>query len=319
MNQSKEPLKVESNQMELVDFRIYQRQTDGSVYEGIYGINVSKVREIIVMPACSRVPDAHPAIEGIFQLRGIQVPAINLASWLGLDEALPEDMTRKIVVAEFGHYTVGFIIHHAHRIRRIAWIDIHKPPALVSQRHGASIVGTTLIDEDQTLLLIDVEKVISEMAGKSVEETLEEEFAGQDLNRHHAHILIVDDSSVARKQLSVSLGKVGYRVTEASDGREALKWLREADARALEAGLGVEGEVQLVVTDVEMPRMDGYTLTAHIKKDERLGILPVIMHSSLAGQANLEKGRKAGCDEYIVKFEPKVLLDIVGRYATTFD
>jgi two-component system chemotaxis response regulator CheV len=174
------------------------------------------------MPASSKIPDSHPAIEGIFNLRGIQVPAVNLARWLHLDEVPPEDKTRKVIVAEFGHYTVGFIIHHAHRIRRISWNAIKNPPDLVSQRHGASIVGTTLVDNDQTLLLIDVEKVVAEIEGKSVEERVDEQMGRFSYNKQNAHLLIVDDSPVARKQLSITLGKIGYRITQANDGLEAL-------------------------------------------------------------------------------------------------
>lgn len=156
-------LRAASGQVELVDFRIFERKTDGTVYEGIYGIDVSKVREILILPTLSKVPDAHPAIEGLCNLRGVQVPAVNLATWLNVEEVMPEGTKHKIIVTEFSGQTIGLVIHQASRIRSVSWNDIKPPPALILQRHGTSIVGTTLIDDDQTLLLIDIEKIAAEM------------------------------------------------------------------------------------------------------------------------------------------------------------
>lgn len=314
MNARQEPLKAESNQMELVDFRIFERKSDGTVYEGIYGINVSKVREIIILPTLSKVPDAHPAIEGIFNLRGVQVPAVNLATWLNVEEVVPEGTKHKVIVTQFSGQTIGLVIHQASRIRRVSWDDIQPPPSLVSQRHGASIVGTTLIDDDQTLLLIDIEKIAAEMQGKSVEDLVDDQMGHQKIVQHEGRILVVDDSSIARKQLVHSLSRVGYDVFEAEDGQQAFEQLTEMHQRAVAAGRLITDELDLVVSDVEMPRMDGYSLTMRLKNDENLSALPIIMHSSLGGEDNLRKGREAGADEYIVKFDPKVLLPVIERY-----
>ncbi len=284
------------------------------MYEGIYGINVSKVREIIILPQLSRVPDSHPAIEGIFNLRGVQVPAVNLAEWLKLKDAPPEGTARKVIVAEFSNQTVGLIIHQASRIRRVSWDAIKPPPSLVTQQHGASIVGTTLIDDDQTLLLIDVEKIVAEMHGKSLEASVDERLGTQPVKQHQARVLVVDDSGVARKQVSLTLSKAGYEIVEAEDGQEAFEKLESIKSQALVAGRDVADDLQVVVTDVEMPRMDGYSLTARIKSDESLRALPVIMHSSLGGEANAGKGQEAGCDEYVVKFDPVDLLNTIEKY-----
>ena len=314
MNARQEPLRAESNQMELVDFRIFERKPDGGIYEGIYGINVSKVREIIILPTLSRVPDAHPAIEGIFNLRGVQVPAVNLATWLNVEEAAPEGVKPKVIVTEFSSLTIGLIIHQASRIRRISWDDIKPPPSLVSQQHGASIVGTTLIDDDQTLLMIDIEKIAAEMQGKSAEEIVDERLSTQHIGQHQGRILMVDDSSIARRQLSHTLQRAGYEVIEAADGQQAFDMLKEMQVRAAAAGRRITDELDLLVSDVEMPRMDGYSLTAHLKADEAFSALPIIMHSSLGGEANQRKGKEAGADESLIKFDPQILLEAIERH-----
>jgi len=308
-NVRSEPLKIESNQMELVDFSIFETQEDGEVYEGVYGINVSKVREIIILPNLARVPDAPDAIEGIFNLRGVQVPAINLATWLGIDEARPEGVKLKVIVAEFSHYSVGMMVHQASRIRRISWEDIKPPPPLISRRHGASIVGTTTLENGQTLLIIDVEKVVAEMEGNTPEEMVEAHFNSHPLEQHNGRIFVIDDSMVARKQMVHALRKAGYDIIEASDGMQALNELK----KMCKQGPLLE-QLNLIITDVEMPVMDGYSLTARIKSDEAMRDMPVLMHSSLSGDANRAKGMAAGCDEYMVKFEPEVLLETVQRH-----
>jgi len=306
-------LGVGSNEMELVDFRLHEKQADGTVYEGIYGINVSKVREIIVLPSLSRVPDTHPAIEGIFNLRGVQVPAVNLARWLHKEEALPEGMVPKAIVAEFSQQIVGLIVHQATRIRRVSWETIKPPPELVARRHGGSIVGTATIADDLTLLLIDVEKIVAEIAGDDLEETSREGTRETPPAEGAPRVLIADDSAVALKQLGRALRQAGYEVLESKDGRQALERIRDLATRAAEEGGGISDQLQLLVTDAEMPRMDGYSLTVAVKQDEALRGLPVIMHSSLDGEANVRRGREAGCDEYLVKFDADSLLECVGR------
>jgi two-component system chemotaxis response regulator CheV len=311
MNTQQEPLKVESNLIELVDFRLFERRDDGSVYEGIYGLNVSKVREIIILPQLSRVPEAHPAIEGLFNLRGVEVPAVNLATWLKIQEAPPEHSSRKAIVTEFSHQTVGLIIHQAHRIRRVSWDAIKPPPPLITQQHGASIIGTTQIGDGRTLLMIDVEKIAAEIRGQPLEEHIDSMLVDP-IVQHQGRVLIVDDSAVARKQLSHLLTRAGFRVLEATDGQDAIdKMIR---LRAHAPGNDLSAELKMVITDVEMPRMDGYLLTTRIKSDPNLRKLPVLMHSSLSGQANIAKGKEAGCDEYLVKLDPQSLLEVVGRY-----
>ena len=314
MNARQEPVKTGSNQMELVDFRILEEQEDGQVYEGIYGINIAKVREIIILPTLSKVPDSHPAIEGIFNLRGVQVPAVNLARWMKTKEAYSEGVGRKVIVIEFSMQTIGLIVHQASRIRRVSWESIKPPPALVTQKHGASIVGTTMIGDDKTMLLVDVEKIIAEMHGDKLEDGVEEHLKKMGGNRQRASLMVIDDSGVARRQMVLTLRKAGYDIIEAEDGKDALDRIRSLQREARQEGKRITDKIDIVISDVEMPRMDGYSLVTILKKDEELKELPVFMHSSLSGEANIDKGKSAGCDEYLVKFRPEKLLEAVGQY-----
>ncbi|MCK4975091.1 MAG: purine-binding chemotaxis protein CheW, partial [Sulfurimonas sp.] len=157
-------LKVGSNEMELVDFRIF-KQEDKEVYEGIYGVNVSKVREIIKLPTLTELPGTPEFIEGIFDLRDVVIPVVNLAKWMGIKE--PEDVKKnaRVVITEFNNVLIGFIVHEAKRIRRINWSDI-EPASFMSDAgslDGSKITGVTRIEGDNVLLILDLESVVQEM------------------------------------------------------------------------------------------------------------------------------------------------------------
>ncbi len=151
-------LKVGTNEMELVDFRIFKREGD-AIYEGIYGVNVAKVREIIRFPKLTELPGVPPFIEGIFDLRGVVIPVVNLAKWMGVDA--PEEMAReaRVIITEFNNILIGFVVHEAKRIRRINWKDI-EPASFVSAQggmDGSKITGVTRIEDDTVLLILDLE------------------------------------------------------------------------------------------------------------------------------------------------------------------
>ena len=163
-SQEKDILKVGSNEMELVDFRIFKRHKD-KVYEGIYGVNVAKVREIIQIPKLTELPGSPEYIEGIFDLRGVVIPVVNLAKWMTID--VPEEYKKKerIIIAEFNGILIGFIVNEAKRIRRINWGDIE--PASFNTGQGAldksKITGVTRIENDDVLLILDFESIVQEL------------------------------------------------------------------------------------------------------------------------------------------------------------
>ena len=218
MSKSDNILLVGTNEMELVDFRICKQEGD-NVYEGIYGVNVAKVREIINVPKLTELPGSQEFVEGIFDLRGVVMPVVNLAKWMGIK--IPEINTIKprVIVTEFNNILIGFIVHEAKRIRRINWKDIE--PASFSARAGGAfdktkITGVTKIENDDVLLILDLEAIVQELGLFDVDmgAIREEKFTGT--------ALILDDSSTARKIVKESLIKMGLSVVEAKDGEDGL-------------------------------------------------------------------------------------------------
>lgn len=306
-------LQVGANQMELVDFRMFQQEENGLVREGIYGVNVSKVIEIIRMPEnLTPVPDANPYQSGIINLRGQVIPVISLAKWMKIQEPDSIDPKHKqIIVTEFSSVRLGFIVHKASQIRRISWKDIVPITMATSGRHtGSKVTGTVKLSDSEVLLILDFESIVEEMGvfGKQ-EESLERMTEVKSLETRF--ILAADDSPVALGMVIKALKKRGFSVLDAKNGQEALEKLRrerDADPQG-----NLMNRVALLITDVEMPVMDGYTLTKEIKGDPTLRALPVLMHSSMSGKENVRKGLDAGADDYLVKFDPDAFVENVAK------
>ena len=217
-------LKVGSNEMELVDFRIFNDGEDG-VYEGIYGINVSKVREIIRVPKLTELPGTPDFIEGIFDLRDVVIPVVNLAKWMGITPPEGGEKDFRIVITEFNNVLIGFIVHEAKRIRRINWSDI-EPATFTSNSgtlEGSKITGVTKIEGDSVLLILDLESVVQDLGLYEPDvDTIP-----QELDTFSGIALILDDSATARKIVKDALSKMGFQVVEAIDGQEGLEKLDE--------------------------------------------------------------------------------------------
>ncbi len=307
-------LKVGTNQFELLEFWIEREEENGEIYKGVYGINVSKVLEVIRMTELTEVPKPQPYLLGIIQLRGKTIPIISLAKWMGIPEAKRDKQDNKIIVAEFNNIPLGFEVHQVNRIRRIAWEKIHVPPELVNEQHGGTITGTTLLDDNRLLLIIDLEKIVDELSPIKKEAVFKAPPTEMGKTGKKRNILVADDSLVARKQVQMSLIKGNFDVETVVNGREALEKLEGYYKISKEKGIPIRDLLYLVVCDVEMPQMDGYTFTRIVKNDVRFRDIPVILHSSLSGKANIAKGKGCGCDSYMVKFDPKDLLEEVSSF-----
>ena len=189
-------LKVGTNEMELVDFRIHKLEK-GKLYEGIYGINVAKVNEIIRLPELTELPGVPDYIEGIFDLRGIVIPVINLAKWMGVDIPKSKKIKPRVIIAEFNNIMIGFIVHEAKRIRRINWKDIepaHFSSSATSNLDKNKITGVTRIEGDQVLLILDLESIVQDLGFYQPEMTAERTY-----NKFSGLALVLDDSAIARK------------------------------------------------------------------------------------------------------------------------
>ena len=301
-------LKVGSNEMELVDFRILNQQADGEVYEGIYGINVSKVREIIRVPELTELPGTPEFIEGIFDLRSVVIPVVNLAKWMGITP--PDDIEKnlRVIITEFNNILIGFIVHEAKRIRRINWGDIE--PATFTggtgNIDGSKITGVTRIEGDNVLLILDLESVVQDLG--LYEPDIEE--IPQDLENFSGLAMVLDDSSTARKIVKDALEKMGFNVVEAIDGEEGLQKLNDLYEMY---GDNLRDQLKIIVSDVEMPRMDGFHFAANVKEDGRFGHIPIVFNSSISDHFSENRGIEAGGEAYLVKFQASTFYDEVSR------
>lgn len=300
-------LKVGSNEMELVDFRIYKQEAD-SVYEGIYGINVSKVREIIRVPSLTELPGTPEFIEGIFDLRDVVIPVVNLAKWMGITQPEDAEKNSRVIITEFNNVLIGFIVHEAKRIRRISWNDI-EPATFVSNASGidsSKITGVTMIEDDNVLLILDLESVVQDL-GLYEPET---DHAPKKDAAFDGLALILDDSATARKIVHDALVKMGFKVIEAMDGKEGLKKLNDLyDAY----GKSLDEHLKIIISDIEMPKMDGFHFAANAKEDPRFKNIPIVFNSSISDHFSEGRGLEAGGEAYLVKFQASEFYDEVAR------
>jgi len=300
-------LKVGSNEMELVDFRILKQEENG-VYEGIYGINVSKVREIIRIPELTELPGTPEFIEGIFDLRDVVIPIVNLAKWMGITPPEGVEKNSRVIITEFNNVLIGFIVHEAKRIRRISWSDIE--PATFANGagslDGSKITGVTKIEGDNVLLILDLESVVQDLG--LYEPNTDE--APQTIETFSGLALVLDDSSTARKIVKEAISKMGLTVVEANDGQDGLEKL---DSLYETYGEPLSEHLKIIISDVEMPRMDGFHFAANVKDDERFSDIPIVFNSSISDHFSESRGKEAGGDAYLVKFEASSFYDKVAQ------
>jgi len=300
-------LKVGSNEMELVDFRILKQEQDG-IYEGIYGVNVSKVREIIKLPNLTELPGTPEFIEGIFDLRNVVIPVVNLAKWMGISIPPEAEKQARVIITEFNNVLIGFIVHDAKRIRRISWSDI-EPASFVSTSgslDGSKITGVTKIEGDNVLLILDLESVVQDL-GLYEPDT---ETVPDKIETFSGIALVLDDSSTARKIVKEALLKMGFSVVEAGDGEEGLVKL---DDLYKMYGEQLADNLKIIISDVEMPRMDGFHFAANVKDDDRFDGIPIVFNSSISDHFSELRGKEAGAEGYLVKFQASTFYDEVAR------
>jgi two-component system chemotaxis response regulator CheV len=310
-----ETLKVGANELELVIFKMYDRQPDGKIEVYAYGVNVAKVREIIPMPPLTKVPDMPDYAEALTEVRGEVIPVVNLGKWLKFSATDNPEIRPKVIILEMLGTTVGMIVHEVERIRRIKWDQIKVPPALLQAKHSGRITGVTKLEDspDSLLLILDLENVISEIGALAFkQEIVLDELEKVTKKKLKGNVLIADDSGVARRILKEHLEQMGLHVIDSIDGKAALGILNDFLSRI--GDKPITDYVQLVITDVEMPEMDGLTLTRSIKSNPKLQALPVIVNTSLSGSENKDKAQSVGADGYLVKFDPTLLFKEVSRF-----
>jgi len=297
-----------SNKLEMLLFSLGKDQRSGR--EETFGINVFKVREVMRIPEITRAPDMPPSVEGMVSLRGSLVPVIDLIKYVGIQNENPPQI---MIVTEYNGHTQGFLVEGVDTILRIDWSSMKVPPEMLTVQMGGLITAVTELKDGRIVMMMDVEKILAETSNYADDASIA---TLSPLNVGEKTVFFADDSVVARKQVQKALDALGLKSMFATNGREAWQELQKVAARADVMHQPVRDFIQLILTDVEMPEMDGYVLTRHIKSDPRFAGVPVLMHSSLSSDANQQMGKSVGVDEYVPKFEPIKLAEVLSRLLT---
>ena len=294
-----------TNKLEILLFTLGTNSNTGR--RETFGINVFKVREVMRTPPITSAPEMPASVEGMVSLRGALVPVVDLAKYAGVATDSPRSI---MIVTEYAGHTQGFLVEGVDTILRLDWSQMKVPPDMMMAEMGGLVTAVTELPDGRLVMMMDVEKVLSETT-KYDDEVVFRNI--KPLNDPSLTVFFADDSIVARKQIIRTLDAMHVKYVEAINGRAAWDELERVAAYAQASGQQVSDLVSLVLTDVEMPEMDGYILTKKIKTDPRFLGVPVIMHSSLSGMSNQQLGKSVGVDEYVPKFEPQKLSETLTR------
>ncbi|MCI8812738.1 MAG: chemotaxis protein CheV [Oscillibacter sp.] len=298
MEEDKRGILLESgtNEIEVMQF---------TINNSLYGINVAKVKEIIVSAPVKSMPHAHPAVEGIFKPRDIVITVVDLPRYLlGVEtEKGPKDL---FIVTNFNKMNIAFRVHTVVGISRISWKDIQKPDKTVSGGNEGVATGIAQCGSDLVTIL-DFEKIVAEIAPETTIQMSEIDQLGE-RQRSDAAILVAEDSVLLSKMIEEALHKSGYVNTRMfPDGQELWHYLNTIRGEKLDKN------VSLVITDIEMPQMDGHRLTKLIKDDKEFTHLPLIIFSSLITEEMRRKGKELGADEQMSKPEIGHLVRVIDH------
>ncbi|OIM99517.1 chemotaxis protein CheW [Idiomarina sp. MD25a] len=290
---------VGQNRLELLLFRLSGQQR--------FGINVFKVREVLQCPKLTSIPRRNRLVRGVAHIRGQAISIIDLSLATG-GPAITDIENRFIIIAEYNRTVQGFLVGGVDRIININWENIMPPPKGTGR--DAYLTAVTEI-ENKLVEIIDVERILADITPVNTE--LSDDVKNQPITveKENLTILITDDSAVARGQIKRALESLEIPLEIKKNGKEALDWLNE---KAKEVDGNVQPHVPVLVSDVEMPVMDGYTLTAEIKADPNLADVRVILHTSLSGVFNQAMVKKVGADDFIAKFHPDELASAVKKW-----
>ncbi|AGX87938.1 chemotaxis protein [Candidatus Symbiobacter mobilis] len=294
---------------ELLLFRL--GEAPGTNRRELFGINVFKVREILVMPEITSMVNSPPSVMGVANIRGQMITVINLPMIVGCN---PSKGLGILLVTEFARTTQAFAVEEVNEIVRLEW----KQVLSAEGRGGGLVTSIARLDgdaEDTRLAqVLDVEQILRDVFPD--QHAIEVDLDGRLHLPAGSVILAADDSAVARAMIEKSLQAMGAPYIMTKSGREAWERLQQIEEQARLQGLSVSDKVALVLSDLEMPEMDGFTLTRHIKQDGRFSSIPVVIHSSLTGATNEDHVRKVGADGYVAKFVAEELAQTISKVLT---
>jgi len=266
----------------------------------VFGINVFKVREVTKTPQITKTPNVPRGVEGLISLRGNIIPVLQLDRFLALEEQ-PTGSNDVMMVAEFNKRMLGFLVNSVDKIIRVDWNQVRAPETVLSNNQGL-ITAITELPDGRLVSIMDVEQIVASAFGESIVSDVSSVEGATDLT-----VFFADDSSVARKKIVETLEKMGVHHKHAVNGKEAWDRISAIAAHSEQTNTPITQLISLILTDAEMPEMDGYMLTRNIKNDPRLREVPVVMHSSLSHSTNRDMGRKVGVDAYVTKFDAREL------------
>lgn len=286
---------VGENRLELLMFRLGGMQ--------LFAINVFKVQEVVQLPRLNLMPHRHPSVAGVTHFRGRTIPVIDLSESIGL-RPIDKEKPCNLIVTEYNNTVQGFMVGEVDRIINMNWSDILPPPDGTGRQHYLTAITRV---NDRLVEIIDVEKVLAEIS--PYDTRVSDHIIDKDLlsMAKGLEVLVVDDSSVGLAQCKSTLDHLGITVHSATDGKRGLDVLKKWAAD----GEDVPNKLLMLITDAEMPEMDGYRLTREIREDPRLKDLYIVLHTSLSGSFNKAMVQKVGCDDFLSKFQPDKLATII--------
>ena len=290
---------VGQNRLELLLFKLVGKQR--------FGINVFKVREVLQCPKLTAFPKQDPYIKGVAHIRGQTISVIDMSKAIG-GPSITQTENSFIIIAEYNRSVQGFLVAGVERIVTLSWKDIMPPPKGAGK--SSYLTAVTEIDK-QMVSILDVEKILNEINPISTDlsEGVADETVGEELGERI--VMVADDSMVALNQVKRALAPLGIKMQLAKNGHDALEQLKEIEATCKEC---ITEKVALLISDIEMPEMDGYTLTAEVKGNPRMKNMPVILHTSLSGVFNNAMVAKVGAEEFVPKFHPDELATSVKKW-----
>lgn len=293
---------VGENRLELLMFKLGSRHT--------FAINVFKVKEVITVPRLNQMPGSHAHLKGVTNYRGTSIPVIDLRAAIRMPTEPNSSPNQNVIITEYNRSVQGFLIGEVMNIVNTSWSNIQPPPTTIGKNNFLTAITQIEVEGKLELVeIIDVEKVLAEIV--EYDTHISEEILDSEIAKHlnGQKVLVVDDSATARWQVRDTLKQLGIVIIEQRDGLKALNLLRQwADE-----GKIVTDEILMMFTDAEMPEMDGYRLTAEVRADPRMKDLFIALNTSLSGSFNEAMVKKVGCNRFISKFQPDLLVDVVQQ------
>jgi two-component system chemotaxis response regulator CheV len=290
-----------NNQFELLLFRLGESKNNGQ--RELFGINVFKLREVLVLPHITELAQSHEHLLGVANIRGQIIPVIDLPAVVGCN---PRKGRTILMVTEYNRTVQAFAVEEVNEIVRMEWSQVL--PADASQG-GALITGIARLDgaraDSRLAQVLDVEQILKNVMPATTQEINREAVGPEVVLPKDTMILVADDSAVARSVIELGLKAMGVPYIMTKSGKEAWDKLQEISRETQAQGKKVKDRIAMVLTDVEMPEMDGFTLTRNIKGDKHFEGIPVVIHSSLTGSTNENLVKSVGADAYVAKFQPR--------------